>query len=46
MRNNRSGSAMTTLAIVAFDGVTDVDVFLHWDVLNRPMTMFGRAWCD
>lgn len=27
---------MTTLAIVTFDGFTDIDVFLHWDLLNRP----------
>lgn len=27
---------MTTLAIIAFDGFTDIDVFLHWDLLNRP----------
>lgn len=38
---------MTTIAIVAFDGATDIDVFLHWDFLNRPATMFpepGRDW--
>lgn len=29
---------MTTLGIVCFDGVTDLDVFLHWDLLNRPLT--------
>ena len=33
---------MTTIAIVAFDGFTDIDVFLHWDLLNRPRTMFGH----
>lgn len=27
---------MTRIAIVAFDGFTDIDVFLHWDILNRP----------
>ncbi|MDJ0942525.1 MAG: DJ-1/PfpI family protein [Kiloniellales bacterium] len=27
---------MTILAIIAFDGFTDLDVFLHWDLLNRP----------
>ena len=27
---------MTTLAIIAFDGFTDLDVFLHWDLLSRP----------
>lgn len=26
---------MTTLAIIVFDGFTDLDVFLHWDLLNR-----------
>lgn len=31
---------MTSIAIIAFDGVTDIDVFLHWDFLNRPVTMF------
>ncbi len=31
---------MTSIAIIAFDGVTDIDVFLHWDFLNRPLTMF------
>ncbi len=38
---------MTTLAIVCFDTVTDIDVMLHWDILNRPRTMFGQdddAW--
>ena len=34
---------MTSIAIIAFDGVTDIDVFLHWDFLNRPLTMFGEA---
>ncbi len=37
---------MTTLAIIAFDGVTDIDVFLHWDFLNRPVTLFGRERRD
>lgn len=27
---------MTRIAIVAFDGFTDIDVFLHWDILSRP----------
>ena len=31
---------MTDIAIIAFDGVTDIDVWLHWDFLNRPLTMF------
>ncbi len=31
---------MPKLAIVCFDGVTDIDVFLHWDILNRPRTHF------
>ncbi|MDA7946452.1 MAG: DJ-1/PfpI family protein [Hyphomicrobiaceae bacterium] len=31
---------MTEIAIIAFDGVTDIDVWLHWDFLNRPLTMF------
>ena len=38
---------MTTIAIVAFDGVTDIDVFSHWDLLNRPLTACpeaGRHW--
>lgn len=38
---------MPKLAIVCFEGVTDIDVFLHWDILNRPRTMFpvdGENW--
>lgn len=38
---------MTSIAIIAFDGVTDIDVFLHWDFLNRPVTQFPdeeRHW--
>ena len=31
---------MTDIAIIAFDGVTDIDVWLHWDFLNRPVSMF------
>lgn len=31
---------MARIAIVCFDSVTDIDVFLHWDILNRPKTMF------
>ena len=31
---------MARIAIVCFEGVTDIDVFLHWDILNRPRTMF------
>lgn len=34
---------MTTIAIVVFDGVTDIDVFLHWDLLNRPRTAYPQA---
>lgn len=34
---------MTSIAIIAFDGVTDIDVWLHWDFLNRPKTMFDTA---
>lgn len=34
---------MTTIAIIAFDGVTDLDIFLHWDLLNRPNTVCPRA---
>ncbi len=34
---------MTDIAIIAFDGVTDIDVWLHWDFLNRPLTMFPEA---
>lgn len=26
---------MTSIALIAFDGFTDIDVFLHWDLLNR-----------
>ncbi len=32
---------MTAICIVAFDGFTDLDVFLHWDLLNRPKLIFG-----
>jgi len=38
---------MPKLAIICFEGVTDIDVFLHWDILNRPRTMFpvdGENW--
>lgn len=38
---------MTTLAIIAFEGVTDIDLFLHWDILHRPITAYpeaGRSW--
>ena len=38
---------MPSVAIIAFDGVTDIDVFLHWDLLNRPTTTFAtpdRPW--
>jgi len=34
---------VTSIAIIAFDGVTDIDVFLHWDFLNRPLTMFPET---
>lgn len=34
---------MTSIAIIAFDGVTDIDVFLHWDFLNRPLTMLPET---
>lgn len=34
---------MTDIAIIAFDGVTDIDVWLHWDFLNRPLTMFPET---
>lgn len=34
---------MTSIAIIAFNGVTDIDVFLHWDFLNRPLTMFPET---
>ncbi len=37
---------MTSIAIIAFDGVTDIDVFLHWDFLNRPLTMFPETPAD
>lgn len=29
---------MTSIAIICFDGFTDLDVFLPWDLLNRPVT--------
>ena len=31
---------MPSLAIVAFDGFTDIDVFLHWDLLKRVGQLF------
>ncbi|WP_425403765.1 DJ-1/PfpI family protein [Hwanghaeella sp.] len=31
---------MMTVGLVIFDGFTDIDLFLHWDLLNRPVTMF------
>lgn len=31
---------MATIGLVVFDGFTDIDLFLHWDLLNRPVTMF------
>lgn len=31
---------MTTIGLVIFDGFTDIDLFLHWDLLSRPLTMF------
>ncbi|MDH3579041.1 MAG: DJ-1/PfpI family protein [Hyphomicrobiales bacterium] len=34
---------MTSIAIIAFDSVTDIDVWLHWDFLNRPLTMFDET---
>lgn len=37
---------MTSIAIIAFDGATDIDIFLHWDFLNRPATMFAREGQD
>ncbi len=33
---------MTRIAIVCFDKATDIDIFLHWDILNRPRTMFPK----
>jgi putative intracellular protease/amidase len=38
---------MTRIAIIAFDGVTDIDLFTHWDILHRPLTAYpeaGRRW--
>lgn len=38
---------MATVAIIAFEGVTDIDLFLHWDILHRPVTTYpeaGRRW--
>lgn len=39
---------MATIGLVVFDGFTDIDLFLHWDLLNRPVTMFPdmvpNAW--
>lgn len=43
----REGSPLTTFAIICFDDVTDIDVMLHWDLLNRPRTQFpvpGEDW--
>jgi len=37
---------MTTLAIIAFDGLTDIDVFLHWDLLNRPHLELSEPVAD
>lgn len=28
---------MPTIAIICFDGFTDIDVFLPWDLFNRPI---------
>ncbi|MGQ3045925.1 MAG: DJ-1/PfpI family protein [Niveispirillum sp.] len=28
---------MPTIAIICFDGFTDIDVFLPWDLFNRPV---------
>ena len=39
---------MTRIALIAFDGFTDLDLFLHWDLLNRPRLVLGedrpRSW--
>ncbi|RVU38321.1 thiamine biosynthesis protein ThiJ [Hwanghaeella grinnelliae] len=39
---------MAKIGLVIFDGFTDIDLFLHWDLLNRPVTMFpdmvSREW--
>ncbi len=37
---------MATLAIIAFDGFTDIDVFLHWDLLNRPRLDLSEPVAD
>ncbi|MEM7222225.1 MAG: DJ-1/PfpI family protein [Pseudomonadota bacterium] len=37
---------MPSLAIVAFDGFTDIDVFLHWDLLNRVGQLFPEQHPD
>ena len=37
-RQALAGTSQTPVAIIAFDGFTDIDVFLHWDLLNRPRT--------
>lgn len=29
---------MATIGLVIFDRFTDIDLFLHWDLLNRPLT--------
>ncbi len=39
-RRNAEGWGMATIGLVIFDGFTDIDLFLHWDLLNRPLTMF------
>ena len=31
---------MAMIGLAIFDGFTDIDLFLHWDLLNRPVTMF------
>ena len=37
---------MTSLAIIAFDGFTDLDVFLHWDLLNRVRMQYPEQHAD
>lgn len=37
---------MTRLAIVAFDGFTDIDVFLHWDLLSRAKWIVPEKTAD
>ena len=30
---------MIKIGLIAFDGFTDIDLFLHWELLTRPVTL-------